>query len=87
MIPSNMLIVGGIAGFAILTIVILWGLYFFRLPGLVKTISKPGTQLRPSETEGLSPQFLAELQSISDLHAQGHLTDQEFEQAKDKLLN
>ena len=87
MIPSNMLIVGGIAGFAILTIVILWGLYFFRLPGLVKKTLKPGTQLRPVETDRASPQFVAELQSISDLHAQGHLTDQEFEQAKDKLLN
>ena len=81
-----MLVVGGIAGVAILAIVILWGLYFSRLPGLVQTISKPAPQLPPPETASSNMPLGSELSAIADLHAKGLLTDQEFEQAKTKLL-
>jgi Short C-terminal domain len=43
-------------------------------------------QAAPASTGGMSPEAMAQLKELAELHQSGALTDEEFEQQKAKLL-
>ena len=46
----------------------------------------PGPAGEPAATGGLTPEAMAQLKQLGELHEQGVLSDEEFEREKAKLL-